>query len=422
MAEAGEMELALIGSALLTDPERGSAAAEMVRPDDLSTPERAAIWRGICSAWERGEYPDPLAIGVAVARETQSDSTRVTCGLMSLMTRDDSLAALTESRARLVEDATRRRSLASFGHELVESAVSGDDLEALAAYVSSYADALDGERARSETGEMDDVAEVVEAASESGEARGLSTGIDVYDSWTGGLHRGEVHVIGGASGVGKTWLVGQIATTAALNGASVALVSLEMSREAMYIRLMASRIGLRAYRLMGRGRTWSAEEYAQYRHERDRLLASPLRLYTEQRSLADITGLVRQTEPDVVLVDYMQLLDPPAGASSAYEAATENARGLQRLAQRARCTVVIATQMSREALRAGPSSAVLGAEQSGRIDHVADAWIEVRRGEQAGEVEIVARKVRSGPTGGRAMHRLDAETGRLVPVDGRTPW
>jgi replicative DNA helicase len=283
------------------------------------------------------------------------------------------------------------------------------DAAGVLAYTARLAEMLDAADAREETGEIGPIADEVEALAE-GDVIGWQTGIGSYDAWAGGMRGGEVHIVGGASGVGKTWLLAQIANAGADADKRVAFVSLEMSAREIYARLIAGRIGLIAYRLLGRGRTWSAEEHAAYREARA-VWEAHGRIYTALRSVEQIEAMVRRTTPDVLCVDYLQLVDWPKDSGTEYAALTQVANRLQRLAKRSGAVLVLATQMARASIRGGDDG-VQGGMGSGRIDQIADLWTLIRRSEDG--VELACRKNRHGVTGGVARVELDARRGRFV--------
>jgi replicative DNA helicase len=127
--------------------------------------------------------------------------------------------------------------------------------------------------------------------------------------------------------------------------------------------------------------------------------------------------MVRTTEPDVVLVDYVQLMDWPKGCESEKDALQRTMNELVRLAKRSRCAIVVATQMARtdQGRAIGP---VQGGMGSGRIDQAADLWVRIDHAEDgaSGHYTVRCTKNRHGPTGGEMRCKLDAKSGRIVPA------
>lgn len=412
-----EAEAAFIGACLCI--ERAHDYPDLRRMVDASCftrPLWQQCWTAIVDSWEENGTADPVTVAQRVGRERREEWVPILDELMGLMIDPSCFAWYALPRAKLLRELAMRRDLISFGTETVGNAYSEADLSGVLAYTTRMAEMMDDLDARTETGEIGGIAADLEASADGHGGKGWATSIPALDGWCQGLRPGEVYVVGGPSGVGKTWLLSQIANATADQDLRVAFFTLEMTRPEIYVRLLAGRIGFIAYRLMGRGRTWSPDERARYKAARAKLEEGQVRIYTDQRSAAQIASTVRQWRPAVVLVDYMQLLDWPPRAKSEYDALTENANALQRLAKRAGCAMVISTQQSRESIKAGTGSAVQGGMGSGRIDQIADLWVLIQGGRVDGTIELTCRKNRHGTTGGSAAYRLDPAQGRMVPA------
>lgn len=409
----GPLEAATIGACLHVAP--GDDRPELLRILDESCFTVAIwreAWRAIAERWRAGEDADVVLISRAVAAATNRDVGTVHAELLAPIIDGDAIPWLAVPRAQKLRDLSVRRLVIDIARETTTAAYKDGSGASLLNYATKLAEMVDAADARDETGEIGPIADEVEYRAENGDVDGWMVGLKAYDDWSGGIHPGEVHVVGGGSGTGKTWLLGQLANAGIDAGRQVAFVTLEMGRDEIYTRLIAGRIGMIAFRLMGRARTWTAEEVERYREARTALEAGA-RIYADQRSVEQIEALTRRTQPDLVLVDYVQLLDWPKETHSIYEAVTVNADRLQRLAKRAHCTVVLATQMSRASLR-DTSGVIQGGSESGRIDHVADLWTYIAAGEEKGQVKLTCRKNRHGMTGGECVCRLDPVKGRFV--------
>lgn len=412
---APEVEAQLVASCLLAEAARvGPEVQRLVDDATFTRPFWRACWSQILAAWALGEAPDPITIACRAAGATGIDEATAIVRVVDELALPTTYAWNALPRARYLRELAIRRSLIDFGTTAVQGAANETDLDGVLAYTRAYAEQLDALRADQETGDLRAIGDEVRRKAESGQLAGWKTGIPHYDLWSGGLHRGEIHMVGGPPGIGKTWVLVHMANYVADLGLSVAIFSLEMSAELVWLRLLANRIGMKAFRLRSNRAAWTADELEEMRAARAALDGSGIRIFTRQQSVSAIAGVVRQYSPQVVLVDYLQLLAWPTDCPSEYAAITANTTALQGLARRAECCVVAATQQSREAMRAGPSAATPGGSGSGRIDQVADFWLLIQKGERG--LKFTPAKVRNEEGQGEAYYRLDKATGRLVPL------
>ena len=411
------LEEAFVACALYADSVQFHSARCYLSPEWFVSPFWGACFQRIVAWWdEHGERPDPMAIArqaAAIAHVPEN----VACADVTRALADGAAGgAYAPHRARELRELQIRRELYSVGREAARSAGAEPDIAGVIAYTARRIEQIDEIRALDETGEVRAIAESAHAAMETGRAKGWPTGIADYDRWSQGLHAGHVHLVGGPSGVGKTWLACQVVNSLLDDGRTVVFFSLEMRPVDLWVRLVAGRIGVRAFRLAGHAMDWGAGDWAAYDAARARLEAARILIFHKQRSVAQIGRTVRRLEPDVAVVDYVQLLDRPEGVRNAYEAATTNADDLQALAQRAECALVLLTQQSRASIREGTSSPIQGAAETGRWDQIADFWPHISRGESPGLVVLTTTKSRHTETGGTAVYRLDRATGRMGPV------
>lgn len=413
-----DLEAAFIGSCLAGAPPGN--LARLLDDDCFVRSHWLQCWHEILAAWSRDEAPDPATIASRLAEVNDTGYAETFGELLRLLEDPTCLAVYAEPRARELRRLALRRRLIALGSEAIESAADVDDPEGVARYVLRVAEELDQQNAQEETGELRDIGDELEARADAGLAAGMSTGIPDYDRWTAGLHRGEILIIAGNTGIGKTWSMTHMVNALADGGYRVAVFSLEMTKLDMYIRLLAGRIGNMAFRLRGHGAAWLAEEHHRYKAAREQLDGLAIRLYVQQRSMGDIAAAVRQWRPDVFCVDFMQLLDWPPKAEGKVDATERNCKAIMDLTKRTDCAAIVLSQMSREAVRAGRSGAILGGQDAGRIDQMADAWLYIDQSDSPGAVDLVLRKARHAKRDQEASYRLNPDTGRLEPHNMRS--
>ncbi|HTW61705.1 MAG TPA: replicative DNA helicase [Terracidiphilus sp.] len=260
---------------------------------------------------------------------------------------------------------------------------------------------------------------------QSKEVTGLATGFTEFDRMTSGLQRGELIIIAARPSMGKTALAINIAQNAAVNHAAiVAIFSLEMSKESLLRRMLASQAWVDQRNLQtGFIRK---EDHAKLERGLEQLVES--RIFIDDSagiSLSEMRAKARRLRQtagglDLVVVDYLQLMSAtlPAtgGRRGGYENRTQEvsaiSRGLKALAKELNVPVLALSQLSRASERRGDDKRPMLSDlrESGSIEQDADvvAFIHrdsyYNRDEELSESdraksEILLSKQRNGPTG-----------------------
>lgn len=174
---------------------------------------------------------------------------------------------------------------------------------------------------------------------------------DVDDILGGGFRPGELVLVGGRPGDGKSVFVRQAATTAATKGVETVIISLEMARSEVVDRLVADVAGINFGRLRG-DKPLTAAEAARFANLDIRDL--PLR-FERRRKLrvgeivTTVRWLNRKYGTRMVVLDYLQLTEADNRRASRYEQVGEVSRTLKLLAGDLGIVVVAAVQVSRAA-------------------------------------------------------------------------
>ena len=263
------------------------------------------------------------------------------------------------------------------------------------------------------------------------EITGLATDLHEFDRLTSGLQKSELIIIAARPSMGKTALAINMAQNAALNhGAIVAIFSLEMSRESLLRRMLASQAWVDQSNLQ-KGFI-SGEEQAKLRQALNQLLESHIFIddsagisLTEMRAKA---RRLKQTAKglDLVLVDYLQLmsvsLPSNGGKRGGYENRTQEVsaitRGLKALAKELEVPVVALSQLSRNSERREDKRPMLSdLRETGSIEQDADLVCFIHREgyydhdvEDKAKSEIIIAKQRNGPTDTAIVNFIDKFT------------
>jgi replicative DNA helicase len=249
---------------------------------------------------------------------------------------------------------------------------------------------------------------------------GLETHYEKLDEMTSGLQASDLVIIAARPSMGKTAFAINIAENAAVRDKKVVGVfSLEMSREALLLRLLCSQSRVDSHKL--RTGFLGRDDYSKLVQGMAALADAPIFIddspgisITEMRAKARRL-MQSQGRLDLIVVDYLQLVS--GGGAKRYENRTQEvsavSRGLKALAKELRCPVVALSQLSRapESRGKGEQRPQLSdLRESGSIEQDADVVAFIFREEYyyrkdevppelEGVAEIIIAKQRNGPTG-----------------------
>ena len=266
----------------------------------------------------------------------------------------------------------------------------------------------------------------IDALYEQGrEITGLATHYVEFDRMTSGLQDSELIIIAARPSMGKTaWAINIAQNAAVKDGKVVAVFSLEMSKESLLRRLLASEALVNSR---------SIQTGLLPKSEMGKLLDALERLMDSKLFIDDTPGItlaemrakarrLRQQEGrlDLIVIDYLQLMTGSTGANQKkFENRTQEvsaiSRGLKALAKEMKVPVVALSQLSRASEQRGGDKKPLLSDlrESGSIEQDADVVAFIHRGEgyynkaengdedpeSKGKAEIIVAKQRNGPTG-----------------------
>jgi replicative DNA helicase len=247
---------------------------------------------------------------------------------------------------------------------------------------------------------------------------GLETGFIDYDDMTGGLHDSELVILAARPSMGKTALALNIVEHIAIDerGPSrpVLLVSLEMSSLELGDRVLCSRARVNSHRL--RNGTISGEESRKLVQTAADVSRAPLFIDdSPSRNMTEIAAtarrLKRQEDLALVVIDYLQLVEPDNPRDPRQEQVARISRRLKGLARELSIPVLCLAQLNRQVEASRESRPQLShLRESGAIEQDADVVMFIHREEvyQAsdedrervkGQADLLVRKQRNGPTG-----------------------
>ncbi len=251
---------------------------------------------------------------------------------------------------------------------------------------------------------------------------GVPTGFTRLDEMTGGFQNGDLIIIAGRPGMGKTSLALNIAQYASLEAAkNIALFSIEMSRKQLMFRLVSSIGKIDSY-LIRTGR-FKNNQWTTITDALDKL--SEAKLYIDESSsitTMQIAAKCRKAKLqhglDMVIIDYLQLIKMREKERKDLEI-SEATRALKIMAKELNVPVVLLSQLNRAPeARDNKRPRASDLRESGAIEQDADLILFVYREsfykknkeEKDRTAEIIIEKQRNGPTGTVKLVFMDEYT------------
>lgn len=323
-----------------------------------------------------------------------------------------------EAYCNIIREKSTLRKLISASNEIIEKGYrENDEVQKIIELAESRIFAISQNRSINSFTEIKDVLmnvfnQLEERAMNKGSLTGITTGYDDLDRMTSGLQRSDLILLAARPSMGKTALALNIAMNAVKTGASVAMFSLEMSKEQYVQRIISMESMVESTKL----RTGNLED-----DDWSRLISvmSTISNYnvfiddTASVSLFEVMSKCRRLKLerglDLIVIDYLQLMtDGGKGGDNRQQEISNISRGLKALARELDCPVIALSQLSRAPeLRQDHRPIMSDLRESGAIEQDADVVMMLYRdeyyfkeeSEKKGITDVIIAKHRNGPVG-----------------------
>jgi len=411
-----DTERAILGSILL-DNSLIAQAVEMVRPADFYVPSHKRIFQAMIFLFEHASEIDSILVAEDLRRDSSLEAVG---GMIFLSNLAYGLPHVTTIApyAKVVRGKSLLRQLIKTAEKItVEALEEEDEPQNILDHAEHAIFALADERIRQGFEHIKHPAERVLEKAEKVEHRdlvitGVPTGFRDLDALTSGFQKQDLVVIASRPSMGKTSLALTLAQHAAIKGdAVIGIFSLEMSSEALAIRMLCSEAKVNSQKF----RTGFLSNEAWTR------LAKALGTLIDTRIFIDDTAAIsvlemrakarrlatEQKRLDMIVVDYLQLMSGSAGRfESRQQEVSQISRDLKALAKELNVPIVALSQLSRAPEnRTDHTPQLSDLRESGAIEQDADVVAFIYREEQykktldnEGIAELVLAKQRNGPT------------------------
>lgn len=255
--------------------------------------------------------------------------------------------------------------------------------------------------------------QITVAAERKESITGLPTGFDELDRYTAGMHKGDLIIVAGRPGMGKTAFALCVAMNACIiRQQPIVFFSLEMPKEQLANRLLCSEARVDAGKL--RTGNLSRDDWPRLAGAAGTLSELPIWLDdTPGLTLMELRAKTRRLKSEaglnLVVVDYLQLMRSGVKNDSREQEISEISRSLKGLAKELELPIIALSQLNRGVESRGNKDKrpqISDLRESGAIEQDADTIIFIYRDEvynpestEKGVAEIIIGKQRAGPTG-----------------------
>ena len=414
-----EAEQAVLGG-LLIDPASWDQVADVVRQEDFYRPDHQLIFSAIAGIAGEGKPADVVTVAGFLERNGLLEKAGGLAYLSSIA-RDTPTAANARAYAQIVRERSLLRQLIQAGTQIAAAVYNNDG--------TSVRDLVD--RAEQRVFEIAEgsfrgregalpvrdllppvIDQIDEWHSNPDKLRGLATGFTQFDKVTGGLRPGDLVIIAGRPSMGKTTLAINMAENAAVDPktrASVAVFSMEMPSEQVITRMLSSIGGvpltsLRSGRISDDDWVRITSATSQLSEAKIFIDETPALNPTELRARA--RRVKREHGLNLIVVDYLQLMQVPGTQENRATEIGEISRGLKTLAKELQVPVIALSQLNRAVEQREHKKPVMSdLRESGSIEQEADMVLLIYREEvydknttRKGIAEIDLVKHRNGET------------------------
>jgi replicative DNA helicase len=355
-----EAEQSVLG-ALLIDKTAWDQVADIVTTEDFYRPDHRLIYEALGELVAANRPADVVTVSEQLERRGRlTDAGGL--AYLGTLAGDTPTAANARSYAQIVRERALLRRLIEAGREIASSVFNDDGSSArdLVDRAEGMVFEIAEQGIRTGAGAVRVKAllpalidKIDEWHSHPDKLRGLATGFTDFDNKTGGLRPGDLVIVAGRPSMGKTTLAVNMAEYAAVSPdskASVAIFSMEMPAEQLVTRMLAS-IGHVPLNSIRSGRI-SDDDWVRINSATSQL--SDARIFIDESPALTPTDLrararrlKREHGLDLIVVDYLQLMQVPGTKENRATEIAEISRGLKALAKELGVPVIALSQLNR---------------------------------------------------------------------------
>ena len=409
-----EAEQSVLGSMLLDKSAIGEVT-EILKGGEFYRESHKILFSAIMEIYEKDEPVDMVTLVDLLRSKDKLEAVGGISYISSLVNSVPTTANV-KSYAKIVEEKSILRNLIVSSSDIIEKCYTQDDVEDV---LSSAEKNIFDISQKKDRGDFEHVSTVISRSFDEieklyktkGEITGIPTGFTELDTKTSGFHKGDMVLIAARPSMGKTAFELNVAVNAALKaGKSVALFSLEMSKEQLVYRMLCSEANIDAQKL--RTGNLTDEEWINLARAAGPLANSKIYIDdTPAITVSEVRSKCRRLKiergVDIIMIDYLQLMSGSRQTDSRQQEVSDISRALKALAKEMEAPVIALSQLSRAPeIRADHRPILSDLRESGSIEQDADIVMFLYRddyynkeSEKKNIAEVIIAKQRNGPTG-----------------------
>ena len=410
-----EAELAVLGS-MLSSKDAVSKSIQWLTPDVFYKDAHGKIFSAMELLFDKGEPVDTVSVIDLLKKNKELESVGGTYFVTGLV-ESVPTAAHVERYSKIVMEKALLRRLITLSHSISKEAY--DDSQDVADILDTVEQSIFSITQNRLKGGFTQINNIVVDALEKlelirasgGSVIGVASGLLDLDDITSGFQDGDLIIIAGRPGMGKTALALSMIRNAALEAdVGVGMFSLEMANHQLAMRLLCAEARVDSHFV--RTGKLPAKLWKNLGLSAGDLEKAPIYLDDSPAlSVLELRAKARRLKAEhnigMIVVDYLQLMQGPRGVESRQQEISVISRSLKALAKELSIPVVALSQLSRAVeQRVDHKPQLSDLRESGAIEQDADVviflyrpWVYSQEDEDEGKAEIIVAKQRNGPTG-----------------------
>ncbi len=410
-----DAELAVLGS-MLSSKEAVSKSIQWLNSEFFYKDAHSKIFSVMVGLFEKGDPVDTVAVIESLKQKNELDNVGgayFITGLVDLVP----TAAHVEQYSKIVMEKALLRNLITLSHNIAKEAYNANkEVSEILDNVEQSIFSITQNRLKGGFTQINSI--IIEALekleqtrSKGGSVIGVPSGLLDLDEITSGFQDGDLIIVAGRPGMGKTSLALSMLRNAALDyKIGVGMFSLEMSNSQLAMRLLCSEARVDSH-FVRTGKLppklWKNLGISAGELEEASIFLDDTPALTVLELRAKARRLKAEKDIGLIVVDYLQLMQGPKSIESRQQEISVISRSLKALAKELNIPIIALSQLSRAVeQRADRKPQLSDLRESGAIEQDADVviflyrpWIYSQDDEDEGKAEIIISKQRNGPTG-----------------------